>query len=120
MSDVEQFFKKYEPDVRDIALKLREVVLKTVPDATEKLYTGWSNVGYSHGSGMKSQFCAIAPMKDRVNFYFMRGIDLPDPKAMLEGTGKGMRHVKVRTLKEANSRALKTLVKEAAARSKTS
>ncbi len=93
---------------------MREVVLRSVPAATEKVYPGWHNIGYSHGGRMKTQFCAIGPQKDRVNVYLFRGADLADPKDMLAGTGKHMRHVNVRTMKEARSAALKALIKAAA------
>jgi hypothetical protein len=49
-----------------------------------------------------------------VNVYFNRGADLGDPEHLLEGTGKHMRHVKVRTLKDAQNKALKQLIKDAA------
>jgi hypothetical protein len=40
----------------------------------------------------------IAPFKAHVNLGFFQGADLPDPAALLEGTGKGLRHVKLKTL----------------------
>ncbi len=114
-NDVTRFLDGYHADVRDLALKMRETILKSVPNAREKIYTGWQTIGYSHNGGMKSQFCAISPQRDRVNVYFNRGTDLDDPDHLLEGTGKNMRHVKVRTLKDAQSKALKELIKAVAA-----
>ena len=113
--DVQNFLAGYSPAVCEIALQLRETILKTVPNADEKVYQGWNSIGYSYGGGMKAQFCAIGPLKDRVNLYFNRGAALADPAELLEGTGKNMRHVKVRTTKEAQTKALKSLIKAAAA-----
>lgn len=115
MSDeANKFLQGYDTEVRDLALRVRELVLKTVPTAEEKVYTGWGTIGYSHRGGMKSQFCAISPQRDRVNVYFNRGAELSDPEHLLEGTGKYMRHVKVRTLKDAQSRGLRQLIQDAA------
>ncbi|MEP7199007.1 MAG: DUF1801 domain-containing protein [Chloroflexota bacterium] len=114
MDYTQKFLKQYDPNVRAIALAVRVAIFKVAPDATEKVYTGWHNISFSHGGGMKTMFFAIGPIRDRVNVYFMRGVYLPDPKRLLEGTGKGMRHVKVRTLKNAQSAALKALIQTAA------
>ena len=113
--DVYKFLQGYNTEVRDLTLRVRELVLKTVPAAEEKVYTGWQTIGYSHSGAMKTQFCSISPQRDRVNVYFNRGAELPDPEHLLEGTGKYMRHVKVRTLKDAQSKGLKQLIKDAAA-----
>jgi hypothetical protein len=43
----------------------------------------------------------------------MYGGGLPDPERMLEGTGKWLRHVKVRTVKAAGDPALERLVEAA-------
>jgi hypothetical protein len=47
--------------------------------------------------------------KVHVTFAFMRGAALPDPEKLLEGTGKGVRHVKLRSVAE-----VKRLIAEAA------
>lgn len=45
---------------------------------------------------MTSQVVYICPMQDYVRYRFMYGGYLPDPEGVLDGTGKGMLHVKVR------------------------
>ena len=44
----------------------------------------------------------------------MRGAGLPDPEKLLEGTGKGVRHVKLRTVADVNKPGVKKLLVEAA------
>jgi hypothetical protein len=41
-------------------------------------------------------FGYVNAFKDHVNVGFFRGAEIPDPKGLLEGTGKFMRHVKLR------------------------
>ena len=48
-----------------------------------------------------------------VNVGFFRGSELPDPNGMLEGTGKFMRHVKLRPEFEIDSPALMKLIETA-------
>ncbi len=45
--------------------------------------------GYGIGpKKMSEHFCYIALNEDYVNFGFNQGADLPDPKGLLEGSGK--------------------------------
>jgi hypothetical protein len=46
----------------------------------------------------------------RVNVGFFRGASLPDPSHLLQGTGKFMRHVKLRPETAANTAALHRLI----------
>jgi len=48
-----------------------------------------------------------------VNVGFFHGADLPDPARLLEGTGKRMRHVKLRPAAPINSAALSRLIEHA-------
>lgn len=48
-----------------------------------------------------------------VNVGFFQGAELPDPSRVLEGTGKRMRHVKLRPDTDINSAALSRLIEHA-------
>ena len=39
--------------------------------------------------------CGIYPASDHVNLSFGQGATLKDPEGLLDGTGKGIRHIKV-------------------------
>jgi hypothetical protein len=58
--------------------------------------------------------CCFMTGKEHVTFAFMRGAALPDPEKLLEGTGKGVRHVKLRSVAEVKSPAVKKLIAAAA------
>lgn len=55
-------------------------------------------------------FAYVGVFKDHVNVGFFHGTSLPDPAGLLEGTGKYMRHVKVRPGHAFDSSALEALV----------
>lgn len=107
---VDTFLKGYPPQVREIAVKAREVILSVFPDATEKVYPGWKVIQYGAGADMKSVFAAISPQRERVNLGLANGARLPDPEGLLEGTGVGIRHVKLTSPEAAAAPAVRTLV----------
>ncbi len=55
-------------------------------------------------------FAYVNAFKAHVNVGFFRGADLPDPHGLLEGTGKFMRHVKLRPEGEVDTAALRQLI----------
>ena len=110
---VDTFLKGYSPQVREIAVKAREVILSVMPDATEKVYPGWKVIQYGAGADMKSVFVAISPQRERVNLGLAGGVDLPDPEGLLEGDGKAIRHLKLTSPEAAGAPAVRELVRGA-------
>jgi hypothetical protein len=73
----------------------------------------------SYGVGPKKMtdgYAYIMPMRGYVNLGFYQGAILADPERLLAGTGKGLRHVKIRALAEANRPAVRALLAKALAR----
>jgi hypothetical protein len=58
-------------------------------------------------------FAYVGVFKAHVNVGFFRGLDLPDPSGLLEGTGKLMRHVKVRPGRPIEDGAVRALIQAA-------
>ena len=113
-NDVDQLLGSYDAVIKEIALHARELISKLIPKAEEKIYLGWRIISFSLNGGMSGQFCSIGPGQKYVNLYFMQGTSLEDPKGLLEGTGKNMRHVKIREVSGLKNAALKELIKTAA------
>ena len=109
--DIDHILSRHSPEVRDLALRLRALMREAAPEGEERVHRDWGNIGYYHNG----QFCYIAPQRSWVNLGFYQGVDLPDPHGLLEGTGKRLRHVKVRNAEEIPTAALKQLVVEALA-----
>lgn len=111
MTALQDLIKDNSPEAQQLALDLRDLVARLVPQAREKVYKGWGVLDFQLGG--KRDFLTIGPQKKYVNLYFMRGTDLPDPAHLLEGTGKNMRHVKIKSAKDLQNKALHTLIKTA-------
>ncbi|MCP5143288.1 MAG: DUF1801 domain-containing protein [Gammaproteobacteria bacterium] len=58
----------------------------------------------------EAAFAYVNAFSSHVNVGFFRGADLPDPKRMLEGGGRFMRHVKVKPGQEIDDEALRKLI----------
>ena len=112
--EVDRLLGQYEAGVKEIALLTRDLISRLIPKAEEKVYFGWRIIRFSLNGEMSGQFIAIGPGRSYVNLYFMNGTSLDDPKGLLEGTGKNMRHVKITEIRQLNNAALKTLIKTAA------
>lgn len=112
MDDFEKLLVTNQPEAQSLALELRKLILRLLPKAQEKIYRGWGVADYGHG-GSGRGFLSIGPQKGYVNLYFMRGTELPDPTGLLEGTGKRLRHVKIREPKDLKNRALHALIRRA-------
>lgn len=107
----DELIARHTPPVQATALRLREIVFAALPKATEKVYAGgWHVAIYSDGG---SGLCGIGPAKEYCNLYLMNGAHLDDPEGLLEGTGRNMRHVKVRSAGDIPVVGIKRLIKEA-------
>ena len=58
-------------------------------------------------------FAYVNAFKAHVNVGFFRGAELSDPKGLLEGTGKFMRHVKLSLERDVDTVALTKLIETA-------
>ena len=106
---VEEFLFGLAADVQAITRELVGVARKKMPGAHEFIYH--NAVGYSVSDSPFDRICYIAPQKKGyVNFGFFFGAGLPDPKNLLIGDGKRLRHVKVWSVDEARNPALAKLI----------
>jgi len=84
--------------VGELALRLREMVLREAPTASETLYSGYAlALMYSLSARCSQSFCHIVVYANHVNLGFNYGAQLDDPKGELVGTGKQFRHLKVKS-----------------------
>ena len=74
---------------------------------------GYRSLSYGFGGGMRDHFAAIVLHKHHVNLQFYRGVDLSDPDDLLEGTGKAMRHVKIRDVEAVEDERIAALIRQA-------
>jgi hypothetical protein len=108
MSQVDGYIKKLAPDQADVVKSLRSLIKKDYPELKEEYK--WSQPVYELN---KKGVVYIAATKKGVNLGFNQGAHLSDPKGILEGTGKDMRHVKVTDSVLSEIKYLKKLIGQA-------
>ena len=94
-----KFLKPYDPEVRDLALQLRALVLAEMAPCYENIYDAYSAVAIGYGTSNRLQdgIFHIAVYSRHVNLGFNDGATLDDPKGILRGNGNQIRHISIRT-----------------------
>jgi hypothetical protein len=98
------------PDVVATAHALRAAVKAAMPDVVEQVDFGNGLLAFSRSMAMRDLLFAIIPHKSHVNLQLADGADLPNPDGSIEGTGKRIRHVKVRSVEAASSPSVRTAI----------
>jgi hypothetical protein len=88
--DLQRWFDAAPEGQRSILEGLRKLILSAAPGIVEEIK--WGRPCYSTANGM---FCYLHRTKNHVTLGFYKGTSLKDPKNLLEGEGKDMRHVKI-------------------------
>lgn len=90
-AEVTAYIEKQPSPQKEILHELRQLIHASVAGVKEELK--WGQPVY----GLKKDFCYLKAAKSHVNLGFMDFTKLTDPDGRLEGTGKSMRHVKIKT-----------------------
>lgn len=87
---VDAYVEGVDEHLRPLFRAVRAFVREHAPDLQERLYM---DVPSYWGS---DALLYLADYSKHINLGFNRGAHLPDPHGLLEGTGKNLRHVKLR------------------------
>jgi hypothetical protein len=110
---LEELLASYPREVQTLALRTRAFVLDLLPDAQQFVDGSGPYVGYGYGPGYKDLICTIIVSKTGVKLGVVGGATLPDPKGLLEGSGKVHRHVVVKTADDLRKPGVRPLVRAA-------
>ena len=110
-----KFLKPYTPQIRELALQLRTLVLEEMAPCYENIYDAYSAVaiGYGTSERLSDGIFHIAVYEKGVNLGFNHGASLADPKGILEGKGNRIRHIKIRTLEDLARPELRAYIRRA-------
>ena len=99
------WMNKHSGELGVIAKHWFDVIRQCGEDVRELLHDGHPTACISDAG-----FAYVNAFKDHVNVGFFRGAQLDDPARLLEGTGKYMRHVKLRPDSNIDEKALMKLI----------
>ncbi len=111
--EIQEYVRRKDPKLQRVVRGLRSLVKKTIPRVTESV-NPWGIPTFE----LNGPLCYFMVGKNHVTFGFLEGTSLNDPKRLLEGTGKNLRHVKLRTVEELRQDGLRELLKAAARRNR--
>jgi hypothetical protein len=105
---VEIWMQEHAGELGAFARRWFDVVRGCGDDVRELLHDGHPTACVGDAA-----FAYVNAFTAHVNVGFFHGAELSDPKRLLEGTGKVMRHVKVRPEGDVDAAALKKLIETA-------
>jgi hypothetical protein len=103
--EVEAWFSDSQDTMRLMAKPWFDLMRRCGPDVRELLHDGCPTACEGEAA-----FAYVNAFRAHVNIGFYFGAELPDPACLLEGSGKRMRHVKVRWGSGVNAAALSELI----------
>jgi hypothetical protein len=107
----DDYLKDQSPRNQTVIRALRRFVKRVEPKLEESVK--WGNGCWIGSSGPVAY---VYSATGYVQFGFFHGASLKDPKGLLEGEGKFVRHTKVRKASEIEERAFAALLRQASAR----
>jgi hypothetical protein len=104
---VDAYISSLNDKQADIVSSVRQIVREAAPNADEAIK--WAQPVYSSNG----PFAYIKAFKNSVNFGFWRGVDLKDPKGLLQGSGDKMRHIKLTSTDDIDAGAFSDFINQA-------
>jgi hypothetical protein len=84
----EALLAEYPPPHRDTARRLQRLVVDAVPDAVERVRTGWRLIGYDLPVTRRgSMFAWVWLEPEHVHLGFPHGVEMDDPRRAMKGAG---------------------------------
>ena len=105
---IETWMEQHSDALGEIAKRWFEVMRACGDDVREVLHDGHPTACVTDAA-----FAYVNAFKAHVNVGFFRGTEIADPKGLLVGTGKFMRHVKIDPSHEVDAAGLSKLVETA-------
>jgi hypothetical protein len=102
---IDAYVEKKNPKLKPVTDAARALVRKVVPKSRE-LLNPWGLPIFEWNGPL----CYLMVGKNHVTFGFPRGTSLRDPTRLLKGTGKNLRHVKLREVSDVHDANLKQLI----------
>ena len=110
-----KFLKPFDPEIQELALELRALVLEEMAPCYENIYDAYSAVaiGYGTSDRLRDGIFHIAVYSNHVNLGFNDGASLDDPKGIFQGSGKVIRHITMKALEDLERPELRAYIRRA-------
>jgi hypothetical protein len=109
-ADVDRLLAEHTVELQAIERALRTTIRTAFPVAIEQVDFANKLIAFGRSMKIRGLLFAIIAHKSHVNLQLADGAALPDPQGLIEGTGKRIRHVKIRSVEAASSPAVVAIV----------
>lgn len=111
-----KLIKPYSPAIQRLALAARQLILAEAPQAGEFVYEVYTIANhFSFTDRVGDAFVFTTTHANWVNLGFNFGAALPDPKGLLQGEGKWIRHIRIAQAADLEAPGVRDLVRAAIA-----
>src|SRR5215472_5848111 len=108
MTDVDLYESELQQPQKSIVKRLRSFIARSYPELAESLK--WHVPTYSLNG---KNLIGLQDFKHHVNLNFFRGAKLHDARGILLGTGKQVRHLSFKSIREIDQKVLKEFFDQA-------
>lgn len=112
---IARFLAPFKPEIQTLTQQLRDYLKEKTQPTTELVgdSTISVNIGYGFTAKAWDCYCAIIVYSKHINLSFPSGTSLSDPHSLLQGSGKRIRHFKVKSFEDVQTPELMAILKEA-------
>jgi hypothetical protein len=112
---LQAFLAEYSAPVRAVAEAALKNVRQRLPGAVELVYDNYNAlaIAFSPTERRADIVLSVTLYPRWVSLFFTRGVDLPDSKKLLKGSGKTIRHVVLEDAAAVNSAEIDALITHA-------
>jgi hypothetical protein len=117
-AQLDAFIDRYSPEVAADARRALAFLARRLPTAKRLVYDNYNAlvVGFGTSEKVGDIILSIALYPRYVTLFFVRGVDLPDPDGLLEGSGSQVRGVRLQPISRLETPEVGTLIDAAVAR----
>ena len=111
-----EFLHRYPSAIQSLTLGARKVIHEEVAPCHEHVFNMPRTVVLAYsatGKVIADGVCVVTAWRQHVTLGFSRGVDLADPKGILQGAGKAMRHIRLTSLDDLGRQEIRALLREA-------
>jgi hypothetical protein len=109
---LDAFIARYTPEIAALARSAFAKLQERLPGAVMMVYDNYNAlvIGFAPGERPSEAILSLVLYPRWVNLCFLKGVGLPDPDGLLQGSGKQVRHVRLESAETLDEPGIQTLI----------
>jgi hypothetical protein len=111
-AELDAFMDRYSPEVASDGRQALAFLTARLPTATRMVYDNYNALVVAFGASTRVSdiILSIAFYPRYVTLFFLKGVELPDPAGLLEGSGSTVRGIRLRPISRIQSADVSALI----------